>query len=468
MGDDTPISETDAIFARAYASAIKTKFQIDVGDHFVILTSPVTQRGMAAGDLIYPQMTNYLIYKFADALQYSDNPSYTGGSAGSYIQQLRSYIDWVKTKSNPSQEAVARMAAARTAFESANANYFVVQGQALAQYNAVKELYPGQTFWQWALQNYPPLQVADNTRKATQTELYQAMQQYFGPDATTLASYMDGISNAQGANALPGYNMDGLVDDQDLIADAIKYANSGVKPEPAKIDQSTIRVPAYTIQTYISTVQAWITAAGHGAPRDNFLTIDIKNGQDTTWYEYGFKEVRGGGGGGFWPFFSCRVYHNNQWEERTLETSHRENEVSLSLAMIGIQKFDVQPGQWDVAGIRTLFPDRVDGAPDVLSEKFARVVSVLVGYDVELRVSFASSMREEVHKMYTETKETGGSMSIFGFRVSAGAGGGSSERVETSFDDVKWSQETGELVLAPTAGQVYPTILAAVAQRFDS
>ena len=116
MSDDTPISQTDAIFARAYANAIKTKLQLDVGQHFCILTSPVTQRGMAAGDLIYPQMTNYLIYKFADALQYSDNPSYTGGSAGSYIQQLRryvpfafrsdhyspspflpSYIDWVKT-----------------------------------------------------------------------------------------------------------------------------------------------------------------------------------------------------------------------------------------------------------------------------------------------------------------------------------------------------------------------------------
>jgi hypothetical protein len=29
-------------------------------------------------------MTNYLIYTFADALQYSDNPTYTVGSAGSY------------------------------------------------------------------------------------------------------------------------------------------------------------------------------------------------------------------------------------------------------------------------------------------------------------------------------------------------------------------------------------------------
>ena len=88
MSRDTPIFETDAIFARAYANAIKTKFQLDIGQHGSILTSPVTQRGIAAGDLIYPQMTNYLIYKFADGLQYSDNPIYTGVSAGSYIREL--------------------------------------------------------------------------------------------------------------------------------------------------------------------------------------------------------------------------------------------------------------------------------------------------------------------------------------------------------------------------------------------
>lgn len=89
MSNDKPIGESDAIFARAYANAIKNKFQVDVGKQYILLTSPVTQRGIAAGDLIYSQMTNYLIYRFADDLQFSDNPSYTGGSAGSYIQQLQ-------------------------------------------------------------------------------------------------------------------------------------------------------------------------------------------------------------------------------------------------------------------------------------------------------------------------------------------------------------------------------------------
>ncbi|KAG6826771.1 hypothetical protein H0H92_014511 [Tricholoma furcatifolium] len=486
MSNDTPISETDAIFARAYADVIKTKFQIDVGEHFVILTSPVTQRGIAAGDLIYPQMTNYLIYKFADALQYADNPSYTGGSAGSYIQQLRrcvlpaladlarinrmfyvSYIDWVKTNEDPSQEVSDRMARARAAATAANDNYFKVLDEAVAQFTKFKSLYPVETFWQWAMANYPPLAAADRMRKATQTDLYQAMQLYFGPDATFLSTYMDNITSAQGANPLPGYNMDGLVDDQDLIADAIKYANSGVKPPEQPIQQSTIRVPAYTIATYINTVQAWITASKNGASRDQVVSIDIKNGESTTWVDYGFKGVPRGGSDGFWPFLHAEVYVNHQWEKRVLVTKDRENELSLQLAMIGIQKFDIRPGEWDVANIKSLFPNRLPNAPDVLSPKYARIVSVLVGYDIELHVEFASSMREEVNRIYEEVKSTGGRMTIFGFRVSAGADDGSQDYVETKFSDVKWSQTTGSMSLTPTAGQVYPTILAAVAQRFD-
>ncbi|THU89675.1 hypothetical protein K435DRAFT_968985 [Dendrothele bispora CBS 962.96] len=467
--DSTPISGSDVLFARAYANAIKTKFQLDVGDHYCILTSPVTQRGVAAGDLIYPQMTNYLLYKFADNLQYSDNPTYTGGSAGSYLQQLRSYLDWVKTNSNPSQVVVDRMTKARDAATASNTNYFTVQGEALAQWKKVQELYPGLDFWKWVQAgNYPPLDAAQRTRDSAQSELLQAMQAYFGPDAPTLSGYVRNITNAtETARLIAGFNQSGLVDDQDLISKATQYANSGIKPPESDISQSLAFVPAYTIGTYITTVQAWITAAGKGATRDQVITIDINQGKNTKWEDYGFKEVRGGGGVGFWPFFWAEVYVNNKWEKRTLKTEGREDSISMQLAMIGIQKFDINSGQWDVPNIKTLFPNRLPNAPDVLSSKFARIVSVLVGYDVELKLTFASEMREEVNKIYDEVKSTGGRMSIFGFYIDAGAGAGSSEHVNTKFDDVKWDKASGAMSLTPTAGQVYPTILGAVAQRFD-
>ncbi|KAF5380287.1 hypothetical protein D9757_007975 [Collybiopsis confluens] len=330
-----------------------------------------------------------------------------------------SAIAEVKAGGNPSQHIVDRMNRARDAATAATSNYFVVLGQAQQQWIQIRELYPNLDFWGWiAAGNYPPLDAS------TQTELFSAMQAYYGPDAASLSGYITNITNAfNGSAPLPGYNQSGMIDDPDLIATATQYANSGVKPPESDIRQSLSLVPAYTIQTYTSTLQAWITASGHGATRDQVITIDINQGRSTTWDDYGFKEVRGGGGVGFWPFF---------WAE-------------------------------DVPNIKTLFPNRLPGAPDVLSSKFAKISSVLVGYDVELKLDFASEMRDEVNSIYEEVESTGGNMSIFGFRVSAGGGGGSTEHVVAKFEDVKWDKSSGSMSLTPTAGQVYPTILAAVA-----
>ena len=115
--------------------------------------------------------------------------------------------------------------------------------------------------------------------------------------------------------------------------------------------------------------------------------------------------------------------------------------------------------------IKLLFPERLPNAPDALSAGFARIVSVLVGYDVELKVEFGPEMREEVNNIYEEVKNTSGRMSIFGFRVSAGEGDGSTDHVVTRFEDVKWDKDTGLMSLTPTPGQVYPTILGAIARR---
>ena len=86
------IAETDAIFARAYASAIKDKFSISIGTDQVLFLSPLVQRGIAGGELIYPQMTNYLIYKFGDTVLKADNPSYLGGGDRSYLDDLKTCV----------------------------------------------------------------------------------------------------------------------------------------------------------------------------------------------------------------------------------------------------------------------------------------------------------------------------------------------------------------------------------------
>jgi hypothetical protein len=117
----------------------------------------------------------------------------------------------------------------------------------------------------------------------------------------------------------------------------------------------------------------------------------------------------------------------------------------------------------DVPNIKPLFPDRLPDAPEVLTPKFARIVSIVAAYDPVLELQFAEDIREDVNKIYEEVKSTGGRMSILGFRVPDD----SADRAQTKFEDVKWNKASGLMSLSLVKGQVYPTILAAISQRLD-
>jgi len=122
----------------------------------------------------------------------------------------------------------------------------------------------------------------------------------------------------------------------------------------------------------------------------------------------------------------------------------------------------------DIPDVLTLFPDRLPDAPQVLSAKFTRIVSVVVGYEVELIITFAPELRHEVHDIYRNAKDTGAPMHIFGIEVSAADDKtGPKDQVPVKIQKVSWDGGSGELRVAPTRGLSYPTILGVVAQRFD-
>ncbi|KAF5339961.1 hypothetical protein D9757_014569 [Collybiopsis confluens] len=516
------LSDTDTTFMRAYASAIKNKFQLDVGDRYSMLISPVTQRGIAAGNLIPPEITNYLVYKLADSLQYSNNPSYTGGSAGSYIEQMRSYIDWVDLQHQVSAQNIDVLKPLNEALKLASDKYWDLVQTGSELYEKVKHLYPGLDFWQWAKLAYPLLEAANAAMKIATTEVYQAMQRFYGPNYAALSTYMNNLTSAKSPYDLPGYNQAAVADDV-LIEAAISAANSGDPMANNNFADSIIRVPTYSMASYSNTVQGWIDAAKAGATRDVVITVDSDKGENTSWEEFGFPEVDPTlhGRAAVWSLFSAQVYNDKgELEPRRLDTRGLTETMSLRISMVGIAKFDILSGEWDLPDIKTLFPNRLPNAPDILDPKLARMVSLLVGYDVELRVKFSSALRgpqegpdwstqkvNQVDQIIKDVQENGGSLSVFGFRVpvqgtndkspegapgipsapgipvklpgsrppgnsDGGASGRATlgsplQRVDTKFENVNWSKEDGELVLTPTKGQVYPTILGAVAQRFQ-
>ncbi|KAF5383910.1 hypothetical protein D9757_007345 [Collybiopsis confluens] len=65
--------------------------------------------------------------------------------------------------------------------------------------------------------------------------------------------------------------------------------------------------------------------------------------------------------------------------------------IYLKFTTKDVASFSLKAEEWNVPGVKTLYPKRVAGAPDVLNPKYALPVSVLVAYgprlDVELRES---------------------------------------------------------------------------------
>jgi hypothetical protein len=115
-----------------------------------------------------------------------------------------------------------------------------------------------------------------------------------------------------------------------------------------------------------------------------------------------------------------------------------------------------------------LFPDRLPNATQVLSTKFTRIVSVVVGYEVELIITFTEKLRAEVHDIYRKAVETGAALHIFGVEVPAADDKtGPKDQVPVKIESVSWDEGSGELRVAPTRGLSYPSILGVVAQRFE-
>ncbi|KAJ7034386.1 hypothetical protein C8F04DRAFT_1101718 [Mycena alexandri] len=460
-----PIAESDAIFARAWASAIKNKFQLTTGEEQILYLSPLTQRGISGGDLTYEQVTNYLTYRFGDGLLNTNDPSFLGGGVASYIDDLRAYFDNILTKNDRAPAVILRMEKARTAMDIAQTAFEAARKKAQKEYADEKQLgMTSQKFWPWASSNAPYLRTADKTRNSAQTEFDSASQLYYGPQADVLATYRNKIRDAMDFDpdkVYPGRNQAGIMADRDLIAQVEEVANGGTKPPEADISPFLFRVPDYSMAGYRSQMNDWMRLSTSGQ-RDQVITIDVKQGRETKWSDYGFKEVKGSGSVGLFPFFSISAGGGSSEEKQTLKTEGREDEISLSLAAVGFSLIPVASGIWDVPNVKNIFPDLVPGAPAVLTSKHAKPMSVFVGYDIALTAKFGTKMRKEVHDMYNSAKNSGGRMRIFGFTV---GGGSSSESVHTSFDDVKWDEASGTMTLTPAPKQVYPSILGVLARR---
>jgi len=192
---------------------------------------------------------------------------------------------------------------------------------------AAKEQYdntppPKPPFEQWVLQNWPPYAAAKRTLDSARTQQLQAYNQYWG-QINLLDGRLDNLTKALDTTTLHHlYNM-----------------------SVRKDGGATTFAPYYNSLGLKDKLNNWIQGGGE---------------------EQTFVEVK--------------------VDSATPPGSAVEKGIFLKLTTKGIDKFDINAGQWNVDGVKTLYPNREAGAPDVLDPKFARPISFLLAYDLKLEV----------------------------------------------------------------------------------
>ncbi|KAG6831820.1 hypothetical protein H0H92_007497 [Tricholoma furcatifolium] len=424
--------EFEAAFTRAYASSILNKLHLKLGEREAIYLSPIAQRGIAAGDLIPPEVTNFRIFRLGDSLLAADSPIYTGEAVDNYIHQLWSQV--AEDRKNKTQDS---------AFAAAQ-RYNEILVEAQARFIKAKELDSNLSFWTWIIENAPEVASAEKVRDTARAELSAASDNYFGPRLAESSKYMENIQSALSQDPAPEFNMTGVAD-RKIVDNILKKAQNAETTLRDGWSHAILRMPLYSIETYASTVQAWIDRSSKGGERDQILAIDVADGRNTKWENYGFKGIQDENVG-LSPLISFEVKADNTSTTHNLNVENREDSISLQLSMRGLQEFKVTAGAWDVPNVQTLFPKLLPDAPEFHDwNKLARATSVIVGYDIELKVTFKGDLADEVDKMYDEARQSGGGMTIFGVGVSASDG---SDDVKTKFEDVQWNKPSGTMTIS--------------------
>jgi len=181
---------------------------------------------------------------------------------------------------------------------------------------------PKPPFEQWVIQNYPPYSAAKRTWDSTRTERDQAYNAYWGR-INRLIELQDNLTKALDTKTLHQlYNMSVRKDGEESTF-APYYSSLGLKDQ----------------------LNRWIQ-----------------------------------GGGQAQTFFEVKI------DSATPPGAKVGMGIYLKLTTKGIGKFDINVGQWNVDGVKTLYPDRQPGAPDVLDPIYARPISFLLAYDPKLEV----------------------------------------------------------------------------------
>ncbi|KAK1460813.1 hypothetical protein CMEL01_15110 [Colletotrichum melonis] len=447
--------EVSQLFWLQYGDAIRQESGVR-SDNKIFFLATEAQKGPLAGNNVPDAYTARGLYSLGNNLLSTNSVFYSPSALHGYDKAIGLYLNWVDLeggKSNPALDAnfldaLKKQAAYQKAFDKE-------QDNAHAQWRRDTDRgLTGKPFKVWVESGRAPAWQAakDRVDSISQTIINLQLHQG-GPLAVAVKEDRDSLRMGKNEEMdFDGYNMHAAIDNGLSTAEIISKIHQGDDiSEP-----SFQRLPLYEAGSYKQFVQDALQEANDGdysSPQRIEVNIDVEG--DASDYEFGQTGGDGNVGAGTgWFSFSDDASHSE--ESYVLETGSESSEVEVTVTYNSIQAISITTGPWNVD--MSKYKLRSDAPNNIKTLTRASQAIAVAGLGYEITVG--ESTAEILDTKLEETKNAGGSISIFGVHIGLG---GSGEDETHTYD---WDLDSRTFRVTPNFDNNVVTVVGAVAEKY--
>ncbi|KAK1518701.1 uncharacterized protein CCOS01_11521 [Colletotrichum costaricense] len=457
--------EVSQLFWLQYGDAIRQESGVR-SDNKIFFLATEAQKGPLAGNNVPGAYTARGLYSLGNNLLSTNSVFYSPSALHGYDKAIglpgkespllhysNSANEQKGGKSNPALDAnfldaLKKQATYQKAFDKE-------QDNAHAQWRRDTDRgLTDKAFNVWVQSGNAPARMAakDNVDSISQTIINLQLHQG-GPLAVAVKKDRDSLRMGKNEEMdFVGYNMHAAIDNGLSTAEIISKNHQGDDiSEP-----SFQRLPLYEAGSYKQFVQDALQEANDGdysSPQRIEVNIDVEG--DASDYEFGQTGGDGNiGAGTGWFSFSDDASHSE--ESYVLETGSESSEVEVTVTYNSIQAISITTGPWNVD--MSKYKLRSDAPNNIKTLTRASQAIAVAGLGYEITVG--ESTAEILDTKLEETKNAGGSISIFGVHIGLG---GSGEDETHTYD---WDLDSRTFRVTPNFDNNVVTVVGAVAEKY--
>jgi hypothetical protein len=401
-----------------------------------------------------PAISNMSVFEVGNVLP-AWGPGYT--PRGGLLSTYRTFLDYIDLGGdlNPNLQSQINVAAA--AMNASQANFILVQGQAITGWKQAQQINPNLDFNTYVQSQYPTYIQAKNDLMAKTSAWQSLMVQAYGAGYSVIADARDKCSSTSGAAAIDMQNPYNMAVKSGSTAPAgsgpaVLPGQTPTAPQSALI--STF-APAYGLEGFATMYQEWQTNSVNNQQPYGPITVSA-NSSEEDWSAFGWDAAALAS---FGEFFSVNVQGSVSSQTQTVNT--QSSQFSISVSFTGLASVSINPGQWYDGGIVETYKNKLlPNAPQFFGENGSMGLlptSLIIGFEPAITMTLDNTDYSAYKSSFQAQATT--SVNIGPFSI-----GGASYSTYGSKSSVSFHDDSNSITIGPVKSTV-PLLLGVVSTK---